>query len=79
MPFQALASAPIPVKGGVLVAHPFSLTVLLDTDASGALALDYTWPAGVPGGTSFYLQYAIKDPAAVQGVSLSNALTGVTP
>jgi hypothetical protein len=79
MLFLALASAPIPFKGGVLVAHPFSLTVLLDTDASGALALDYTWPAGVPGGTSFYLQYAIKDPAAVQGVSLSNALTGVTP
>lgn len=77
--FVALSSAPMPFKGGVLVANPFLLAVPLITDGSGALALNYTWPAGVPGGTSLYLQYAVKDLAALQGVSLSNALEGVTP
>jgi hypothetical protein len=36
-------------------------------------------PAGVPGGTSLVLQWAIQDAAAVQGVALSNALKGLTP
>jgi len=77
--FVSLSSAPIPFKGGVLAANPFFLTVTLGTNASGALSLGYTWPSGVPAGASLYLQYAVKDPAAVQGVSLSNALKGVTP
>jgi hypothetical protein len=77
--FVALSSAPIPFKGGVLVANPSLLAVPLITNGSGALTLNYTWPSGVPGGTSLYLQYAVKDLAAPQGVSLSNALTGVTP
>jgi hypothetical protein len=77
--FVALSSAPIPFKGGVLVANPFLLAVPLVTNGSGALALNYTWPSGIPGGTSLYLQYAVKDLAATQGVSLSNALEGATP
>jgi hypothetical protein len=77
--FVALSSAPIPFKGGVLLANPFLLTVPLITNGSGALALNYTWPSGVPSGTSLYLQYAVKDASALQSVSLSNALQGVTP
>ena len=77
--FVALSSAPIPFKGGVLLAWPSTLAVPLLTNASGALSLNYTWPGGVPSGTSLTLQYAIQDPAAVQGVSLSNAIRGETP
>jgi hypothetical protein len=79
MLFVALASAPIPFKGGVLVAFPFSLALSLVTNGSGELVLDSTWPPGVPGGTSVYVQYAVQDPAALAGVSLSNGLQGVTP
>jgi trimeric autotransporter adhesin len=77
--FVALSSVPAPFKGGVLVASPFTLAVALATNGSGALLLPYTWPSGVPGDTSIYLQCAVKDVAAPQGVSLSNALKGVTP
>jgi trimeric autotransporter adhesin len=77
--FVALSSAPTPFKGGILAAFPFVLTVPLVTNASGALVLDATWPSGMPGGTSIFLQFAIQDPAAPQGISLSNALKGVTP
>ena len=77
--YDSLSSAPTPFKGGVLVAFPFFLTQPLATNGSGELVLNYTWPAGVPSGTSLFLQYAIQDPAAVQGVSLSNAIQGVTP
>jgi hypothetical protein len=77
--FLSLASAPAPFKGGQLVAFPVTLAVALATNGSGALLLPYTWPAGVPGGLSLYLQYAVQDAAAPQGVSLSSALKGVTP
>ena len=77
--FAALSSAPTPFKGGVLAAFPFFLTVPLATNGGGALLLNYTWPGGVPSWTSLVLQYAIQDPAAVQGVSLSNAIQGLTP
>ena len=77
--FAALSSSPVPFKGGVLAAFPFFLTVPLATNGTGALLLPFTWPSGVPSGISLVLQYAVKDAAAVQGVSLSNAVQGVTP
>ena len=77
--FVALSSAPVAFKGGVLAAFPFFLTVPLATNGSGALVLNTTWPAGVPSGTSLFLQYAVQDPAGPFGASLSNAIQGVTP
>ena len=74
----ALESAPTPFRGGTLVARTFLDALPLATDASGALELPYTWPAGLRAGTSVYLQCAVKDPTAPHGVSLSNALEGVT-
>jgi subtilase family serine protease len=77
--FVALSSTPAPFKGGTLVAFPFSLLVSLTTDATGAIVLPFTWPTGIPGGTSFYFQYGIKDSAAVHGSALSNCEKAVTP
>jgi hypothetical protein len=77
--FVSLSSVPTPFKGGVMVAVPPVLIVPLATDALGALQLAFTWPAGVPSGTSLYFQLAVQDVAAVKAVSLSNALKAVTP
>lgn len=76
----ALDSTPAPFKGGVLVPLPVALALPLATDANGTLALAWTaWPAGVPAGTAIYLQCAVTDAGAVQGVALSNALLATTP
>jgi hypothetical protein len=77
--FVSVASAPVPFKGGVLTAFPSTLLVPLATIGSGGVFLSFTWPSGVPSATALYFQYAIHDVAAPFGVSLSNALKGVTP
>ncbi|HZJ72803.1 MAG TPA: VCBS repeat-containing protein, partial [Planctomycetota bacterium] len=77
--FVALASAPTPFKGGVLVANPFVLALMLATGGGGSLLLPFTWPSGVPAATSLYFQFAVQDAAGPQGASLSNALEAVTP
>jgi len=76
--FVALSSTPVPFKGGALVAWPAATTVTLITDGSGALLLPFTWPTGIPAGLSLYFQCALQDAAAIQGVSLSNGLKGIT-
>jgi hypothetical protein len=77
--FVSLTGTPAPFKGGVLVANPVDVAVPLGTDANGEIALPFSWPAGVPSATAFYVQYAVQDAAAVQGVALSNGLKGVAP
>ena len=78
--FVALSSTPAPFKGGVLVTVPVTLTVYVFTNALGSIQIPWAaWPAGIPSGTNLYFQYAIKDAAAVQGVSLSNGLKGTVP
>jgi len=72
--FVALASTPVPFKGGTLCAFPLLLNINLATNASGAFALPFFWPVGIPAGFSIYFQYAIQDALAVNGVSLSNCL-----
>jgi hypothetical protein len=51
----------------------------LATSPTGTVPLSFTWPSGIPSGTSIVLQYAIQDPLAVKGVALSNGLEGTTP
>ena len=75
--FVSLDSFPTPSLGGQLMAWPFTHALQLATNASGALKLPYTWPSGMPAGTSVWLQFAVKDPASPHGVSLSNVLKGV--
>ncbi|HTE05183.1 MAG TPA: hypothetical protein VK824_03225 [Planctomycetota bacterium] len=62
-----------------LVPFPLLAPVLLPTNGAGGLVILFSMPDGVPPATGSWMPYAILDPAAVQGVSLSNALPGVTP
>jgi hypothetical protein len=78
MLFVSLSSSPVPFKGGTLYAFPALLQVPLATNAGGGLTLPFVWPSGVPSYVEFFFQYAIKDAAAVNGVSLSNALSGLS-
>lgn len=77
--FVSLSSTPTPFKGGTLAALPAVLLVPLVTSPSGTLPLTFTWPGGLPAATAFHFQYAIPDPAAVQGVALSPLERGTTP
>jgi len=77
--FYGVAGGLVPFKGGTLVPFPFFGPITLPTSGTGTITLPFTMPAGVPAGTTLFLQWAIQDAAAVQGVSLSNALLGVAP
>ncbi len=72
--FISLVNGAAPFKGGILKPVPSLLEIPLFTNGAGAIPLPFTWPAGVPAGTKLYFQEAISDPAAIEGVSLSNAL-----
>jgi len=76
--FVSLSSSPVPFKGGTLYAIPALLQVPLVTSAGGGLSLPFVWPSGVPRYVEFFFQYAIQDAAAVNGVSLSNGLSGLS-
>lgn len=65
-----------PFKGGTMVPKPF-LQVPLPTGA-GEVVLPFTWPNGVPAGTSLYFQAWTQDGAASFGLSASNGLLGVS-
>ena len=56
-----------------------SVSVILTTRATGEVRLPMTMPTGVPPGTELWVQYALLDAGAINGVSLSNALLGLTP
>lgn len=78
--FVSIASVPVPFKGGTLQAFPFLIDpLLLATDSTGGFSLSFTWPVGVPSGASLWVQAAVQDGAAPNGVSLSNAARGVVP
>jgi len=66
-------------KGGVLWPQPQVLMPGLVVGGSGSLAIDATWPAGVPSGFELLLQAWIIDASAVQGLAATNGLRGLTP
>jgi hypothetical protein len=68
-----------PFLGGVLKPTPLSEPALVITSPTGTVTTPFVMPAGFPKGSELWAQWAILDPAAVQGVALSNALRGVTP
>ena len=68
-----------PLKGGVLVPFP-DITVLgLPLDGTGSLVISGTWPTGLPGGLTSYIQYWVTDAAGPKGLSASNGLSATTP
>jgi hypothetical protein len=77
--FFGLSSTPVAFKGGTLKPFPFFSPVILTTDFNGDIYVPFAMPAGIPAGTQLWVQYAIQDAAAINGVSLSNAILGLTP
>ena len=67
-----------PFKGGTMVPST-DLLFAIPTDATGGFQLQTLFPAGVPPDLHFYVQAWIADPAAVKGMSASNALEVITP
>ncbi len=77
--FVGLVNNPTTFKGGLLVPVPYIFLINMPTNGSGGATLPFVWPTGLPSAFSIYYQFAIKDPAAVVGVSLSNCLQSTTP
>ncbi len=76
--FQATSSTPVPFYGGILVAFPFFTLVPLTSSPSGEIPLPFVFPTGVPAGIEIWVQYGVVDPTAPFGISISNAMKGVT-
>ncbi|MGQ0552430.1 MAG: FG-GAP repeat domain-containing protein [Planctomycetota bacterium] len=77
--FASLSSNPQAFKGGVLCPLPTILVLALSTSSCGTLHLAWNdWPDGLSG-QDVYVQFAVKDAAAGDGVSLSKSLRGDVP
>ena len=72
------SSSPTPFKGGTLLPGPTLVNVLVMTSPAGGWQINYRAPAAASG-TEAWIQVAIVDAAAVQGVALSNAVMGIVP
>ena len=59
---------------GTLVPRQGNVFVGRVTDGAGNGSWTLGWPASIPSGTSVYVQAVIGDPAAPEGVALSNAI-----
>jgi arylsulfatase A-like enzyme len=66
------------LKGGMLVPSP-DFVYTLNSGPAGTIALNGTWPAGIPAGTAFVFQDWVADPAAVAGWASSNGLAAIAP
>ncbi len=74
----SLAPVPFDALGGTVHAYPFVNQWFFSTDAAGELSAGTTWPAGLPSGTDFWVQFICQD-APGPGLVLSNAVRGRTP
>lgn len=72
-------NTPAAFKGGTLVPVPTFKAFFANTSGTGEILLPFVWPAGAPSGFNVYVQWAITDAGAINGVALSNALQGTTP
>jgi hypothetical protein len=76
--FVGFSAVNAPFKGGVLVPN-VDLFVNLVTSGAGTIAISSSWPAGVPSGTSVWLQTWVQDAGGPKGFAASNALKATTP
>jgi hypothetical protein len=73
------SQANVPFKGGTLVPNPNVVVTGLPLDGTGAIALAFPWPAGIPSGFAMYYQVWLPDAAGVAGFAATNGLRSVTP
>jgi FG-GAP-like repeat len=71
-------TASVSFKGGVLVPAP-QLLLAVPISAYGEFVLTGAWPAGLPSGTTIFLQDWVPDAAGPQGWSASGALEAHVP
>ena len=72
--YISLSSSPTPFKCGTLIPVPIVFQFMLFTNGAGNLTLPWaSWPNGLSG-QHLYFQFAIADPAAVCGASISKAV-----
>ncbi len=75
----SVASTPFAALGGTVHATPFVNQFLFPTDVAGAVSVSTTWPAGLPSGVDFWIQFICQDVTVPAGLTLSNAVRGTTP
>lgn len=72
-----------PILGGTILpdlgGSSANATVSMATDGAGKHQLVFNWPAGVPSGTTLYMQYVILDAGGPFGLSFSNGLSCTAP
>lgn len=74
-----VAALSAPLKGGVLVPQPLDFVPGIPLDADGDIALPGLWPAGLPTGTTVWLQAWSADTGGAKGFSSTNGLALVQP
>ena len=67
----------VPFLGGTLV-PAVDLVLFAGTDGSGAMALPFPWPPGLPPGLELTVQAWLSDAGAPAGYAASNALVAVS-
>lgn len=77
--FVAATSVPAPFKGGTILPNTAIPPVFGFTDATGGIQFRFVLAASFPSGGEAWLQWGIQDAAAIKGVSLSNAIMGLSP
>ena len=75
----SLNSVPFNAVGGTIYAFPFNSQIFAATNDAGHIYASTTWPAGLPSGLEHTWQILIDDPASIHGLTISNAVQGVTP
>jgi len=75
----SFSSIPFGAIGGTIYATPFTSQVLFPTDTGGTFYASVTWPGSIPAGIDHYWQTFVSDAASIHGLTLSNAVHGVTP
>lgn len=76
---MSFSSVPLGFFGGTLHANPKSAEFFRFTNAGGVWAQTFPWPGGLPPGTQFWLQFLVQDLSVPSQISMSNALTAVSP
>lgn len=75
----SFSSLPTAYFGGTIHAFPPNSQFLRFADGDGTWSQSLVWPVGLPSDIELWLQFLVQDFSTVHGITLSNAVTAVTP